>query len=200
MSCLVHDSKWWPLQKRLCTALLEVYWRRRGQVCFGRSSRGHLWWSHGGKVPRKKDHEGRLFLACDSARCSGFHKKVQQLPKIWKRPTSPRREDDGHHFPLTICTMWNWHHRASTTMEEASKVLVVINYFTKWVEAKAIATIIKVKVRRFVWKNIVCRFKIPQTIISDNGRQFDSQGLRSFYSSLGIKKKYSSPRHPQANG
>ena len=75
-------------------------------------------------------------------------------------------------------------------------LLVVINYFTKWVEAKAIATIIKVKVRRFVWKNIVCRFRIPQTIILDNGRQFDSQGLRSFYSSLGIKKKYSSLGHP----
>ena len=123
MGCLVHDAKWRPLQKRLCIALLEVYWRRRGQVCFGRNSRGHLQWSHGGKVPRKKDHEGGLFLAYDSARCSGFRKKVQQLPKIWKRPTSPRREDDGHHFPLTICTMWNWHHQASTTMEEASKVL-----------------------------------------------------------------------------
>ena len=36
-----------------------------------------------------------------------FVKKVQQLPKIWKRPTSPRREDDNHHFPLTICTMCN---------------------------------------------------------------------------------------------
>ena len=40
----------------------------------------------------------------------------------------------------------------------------------------------------------------PQTIISDNGRQFDSQGFRSFCSSLGIKNKYSSLGHPQANG
>ena len=37
-------------------------------------------------------------------------------------------------------------------------------------------------------------------IISDNGRQFDSQGFRLFYSSLGIKNKYSSLGHPQANG
>ena len=52
-------------------------------------------------------------------------------------------------------------------------LLVAIDY-TKWVEAKALATIIEAKVQNFVWKNIVCRFGIPRTIISDNGRQFDS--------------------------
>jgi len=79
-------------------------------------------------------------------------------------------------------------------------LLVPIDYFTKWVKAEALATITEAKVRSFVWKNIVCRFGIPQTIISDNGHQFDSQGFRSFCSSLGIKNKYSSLGHPQANG
>ena len=78
-------------------------------------------------------------------------------------------------------------------------LLVAIDYFTKWVEAKALATITKAKVQNFVWKNIVCRFGIPRTIISDNGRQFDSRAFRSFCSNLGIKNKYSSPGHPQAN-
>ena len=45
----------------------------------------------------------------------------------------------------------------------------------------------------------MCRFGIPQTIISDNGHQFGNQGFKSFCSSLGIKNKYSSPGHPQAN-
>ena len=79
-------------------------------------------------------------------------------------------------------------------------LLVAIDYFTKWVEAEALATITETKVQNFVWKNIVCRFGIPRTIISDNGRQFDSQAFRSFYSNLGIRNKYSSPGHPQANG
>ena len=48
-------------------------------------------------------------------------------------------------------------------------LLVAINYFTKWVEAEALATITEAKVWNFVWKNIVCRFGIPRTIISDNG-------------------------------
>ena len=79
-------------------------------------------------------------------------------------------------------------------------LLVAIDYFTKWVEVEALATIIETKVQNFVWKNIICRFGIPRTIISDNGRQFYSQAFRSFCSNLGIRNKYSSPGHPQANG
>ena len=75
-------------------------------------------------------------------------------------------------------------------------LLVVIDYFTKWVEAEALATITETKVQYFIWKNIVCRFEIPKTIISDNKLQFDSQAFRSFCLNLGIRNKYSSPGHP----
>jgi len=79
-------------------------------------------------------------------------------------------------------------------------LLVAIDYFTKWVEAEALATITKARIQNFVWKNIICRFEVPRTIIIDNGRQFDNQGFRDFCSSLGIKNQFSSPGHPQANG
>ena len=79
-------------------------------------------------------------------------------------------------------------------------LLVITDYFKKWVEAEALATITETKVQNFVWKNILCRFGIPRTIISDNGRQFDSHGFTLFSLSLGIKNKYSSLGNPQANG
>ena len=66
-------------------------------------------------------------------------------------------------------------------------LLVAIDYFTMWVEAKTLATITEARIWSFVWKNIICRFGIPRTIILDNGRQFDSQGFRDFCSGLGIK-------------
>ena len=53
-------------------------------------------------------------------------------------------------------------------------LLVTIDYFTKWVEAEALATITEAKVQNFVWKNIVYRFGILRTIISDNDHQFDN--------------------------
>ena len=79
-------------------------------------------------------------------------------------------------------------------------LLVTIDYFTKWVEAEALATITEARIQNFVWKNIICKFGILLTIISDNGRQFNSQDFRDFYSGLGIKNQFSSPGHPQANG
>ena len=79
-------------------------------------------------------------------------------------------------------------------------LLVAINYFTKWVEAEALAKITKAKIRSFVWKNIICRFRIPMTIILNNRRQFDNQGFRNFCSNLCIRFQFSSPGHPQANG
>ena len=67
-------------------------------------------------------------------------------------------------------------------------LLLAINYLTKWVEAKPLATITEDKIQTFVWKNIVCRFGIPRTIISNNGRQFDSRRFKEFYAKLGIQK------------
>jgi len=51
-----------------------------------------------------------------------------------------------------------------------------------------------------VWKNIVCRFGLPQVIITDNGRQFTDRGLAEFYEKLNIKHVPSSVEHPQTNG
>lgn len=49
-------------------------------------------------------------------------------------------------------------------------LLITIDYFTKWVEAEALATITEAKIQNLIWKNIVCRFRIPRMIILDNGR------------------------------
>ena len=48
-------------------------------------------------------------------------------------------------------------------------VIVATNYFTKWVEAEALANIHHVDVKKFVWKNIVTRFGVLEMLISDNG-------------------------------
>ena len=93
------------------------------------------------------------------------------------------------------------HHGPLPDGIKTAKVLVVgINYFTKWVKAKALATITEKNIRSFVWRNIMCRYRIPRVLVSDNGRQFDNNAFRDFYSELGIKNHYSSPAHPQANG
>ena len=66
-------------------------------------------------------------------------------------------------------------------------LIVVIDYFTKWVEAEPVTTIGEAKVTSFVWKNIICRFGVPHVIKSDNGKQFDNPKFRKFYQDLGVK-------------
>ncbi|XP_022859985.1 uncharacterized protein LOC111380604 [Olea europaea var. sylvestris] len=78
--------------------------------------------------------------------------------------------------------------------------IVAIDYFTKWIEAELLAKIIEVNTSKFFWKNIICRFRILHSIVSDNGRQFDNKKVRNLCAELGIKKHLSTPRHPQANG
>ena len=55
-------------------------------------------------------------------------------------------------------------------------------------------------VTRFIWKNIVFRFGILRSIVSDNGPQFNSRVYRDFCQELKIRNLYSTPRYPQSNG
>ena len=85
-------------------------------------------------------------------------------------------------------------------MRQLKFLIVGIDYFTKWVEAETLATITEKNVRSFIWRSIICRFRIPRILVLDNGKQFDNVSFRDFCSQLGIRNYYSSPAHPQANG
>ena len=75
-------------------------------------------------------------------------------------------------------------------------LLVGIDYFTKWVEAEPLMNIRDVDAKKFIWKNIVTRFGVPCTLISDNGLQFDSKSFRRYCWDLGITNKYSTLTYP----
>ena len=79
-------------------------------------------------------------------------------------------------------------------------LLVSTDYFTKWVKVKPLANIKDVDAKKFVWKNIVTRFGIPYTLISNNGLQFNSKVFRRYCYELGITNRYSIPAYPQENG
>ena len=79
-------------------------------------------------------------------------------------------------------------------------LLVDTDYFTKWVEAELLANIRDVDAKKFIWKNIVTKFEVPHTLISDNGLQFDSKAFRRYCSKLGIANRYFTSVYPQGNG
>ncbi|GJX10793.1 reverse transcriptase domain-containing protein [Tanacetum coccineum] len=79
-------------------------------------------------------------------------------------------------------------------------LIVVIDYFTKWVEANPVATITGNQVKKFIWDNIVCRFGLPREIVSDNGKQFRDNPFKDWCEKLCIRQCFASVKHPQTNG
>ena len=77
---------------------------------------------------------------------------------------------------------------------------MAVDYFTKWVETEVLANIQDMGVKKFMWKNIVTRFGVSDSLISSNGLQFDNKAFQEFCCDLIIKNIYSTPAYPQSNG
>ena len=75
-------------------------------------------------------------------------------------------------------------------------VVLTINYFTKWIEVEALASITPAKIREFVYKDIVYRYRVPHTIVSNNNTQFDCEEFKEFYDDLQIKNVFTSVMGP----
>ncbi|GLT99508.1 hypothetical protein SLE2022_169450 [Rubroshorea leprosula] len=79
-------------------------------------------------------------------------------------------------------------------------LVVAVDYFTKWIEAKPLSTTTERKIEEFLFNSILCRFGIPKRIIADNGPQFRAAALRSFCNDYGIELTLTSVYTPQSNG
>jgi hypothetical protein len=74
--------------------------------------------------------------------------------------------------------------------------VVAVEYFSKWIEAKPLATITSATVQKFFYQNIVCRFGVPKAIAVDNGTQFYIETFKVFCDQIGTKIHFKSVRHP----
>ncbi|KAK8926277.1 hypothetical protein KSP39_PZI018153 [Platanthera zijinensis] len=79
-------------------------------------------------------------------------------------------------------------------------LLVIIDYFSKWLEIKPLAKVTSQVIRNFVSGEIICRHGLPQAIVTDNGPQFASEEFISFCTQLGIDLRFASVHHPRSNG
>ena len=77
-------------------------------------------------------------------------------------------------------------------------LLVAIDKFTKWIEAKPITTIDSKEAVKFL--DIVYRFGVPNSIITDNGTNFTGHHFQEFAEGYGIRIHWASVGHPRTNG
>ena len=84
--------------------------------------------------------------------------------------------------------------------EQRKYVFIAEDYFTIWVEAEAVRGIKTRDVISFLWKIIITRFGVPQSMVFDNGPQFDTVNLKTWLKDQGISYNFASVAYPQANG
>ena len=79
-------------------------------------------------------------------------------------------------------------------------VLVIQDYFTKWVEAFPLPNEQAVTVAEVLASEWVCRYGAPQTLHSDQCRNFESEVFQEMCKLFGIDKTHTTPFRPQSDG
>jgi len=78
-------------------------------------------------------------------------------------------------------------------------LLVAVDKFTKWIEAKPITNIHSEEVVKF-FLDIIYRFDVPNYIITDHGTNFTGKKFLDFSNGYGIRINWASVGHPRTNG
>ncbi|XP_074355655.1 uncharacterized protein LOC141695296 [Apium graveolens] len=93
-------------------------------------------------------------------RCQKYAPIVRQPPEMLTSIKS-----------LITFAMWRMDILGHFLMTTAQRkfLVVAIDYFTKWIEAKPLEKIITNQVAQFLWENILCKYGIPCILVTDNG-------------------------------
>jgi hypothetical protein len=79
-------------------------------------------------------------------------------------------------------------------------IIVAMDYFTKWPEARALKEATAKEVSKFIYEEIVCRHGCPKRILSDRGTHFNNKVVEELLSKFNVKHGFSTPYHPKTNG
>jgi hypothetical protein len=79
-------------------------------------------------------------------------------------------------------------------------IIVAIDYFTKWVEACSFKNVTQVAVTRFVKNNIICRYGMPEMLITNNASNLNNRMMDQLRQQFKIQHHNSVPYRPKMNG
>ena len=77
-----------------------------------------------------------------------------------------------------------------------SYILVIGDYFTRWMEAFAIPNQEATTIARVITQEVFCRFSPPEQLHSDQGKQFESELISEICKLLGVAKTRTTSYHP----
>ncbi|XP_048613398.1 uncharacterized protein K02A2.6-like [Brassica napus] len=117
-------------------------------------------------------------MAADADRQAKHCNKCQRQAPVSKLPPENRKSISS----LWPFRKWGMDIVGKFPMAPGQKVflLVVTDYFSKWVEAEALSRITDLQIHKFLWTYVITRFGVPHEIVTDNGPQFTSHNFKEF--------------------
>ena len=88
----------------------------------------------------------------------------------------------------------------TTSSEGYSYILVCVDLYTSWVEAGPLKTITAAEVCQMFFNLVISRHGCPNSVITDQGKQFVSKMWHQLFTSLGIAQRMASAYHHETNG
>ena len=79
-------------------------------------------------------------------------------------------------------------------------IVVTIDHFTKWVEARALELNDAQNILVFIYEDIICCHGVPQIITSDRGSEFVNELIKALTHVYKIHHIKITAYHPQGNG
>ena len=79
-------------------------------------------------------------------------------------------------------------------------VLVVGDYFTKWKEAYQLPDMEALSIAKVLVSEFICRFGVPDSIHTDQGKNFEAKVIQEICHLLGVTKTRTTPYHLQSDG
>ena len=193
----LHNDRRQNLQMEIFRTTHDVSGMREGEKRYGGSSlwvlRKPFWW----KVTSSEIKRHGYYWPTMIRDCEKFARKCQRHAPTNRQPaevlssiTSP--------YPFM-----RWAMDIVGPLHNSKQkhfLLVLTDFFSKWVETDSYASIKDVQVENFVWKNIICRHGVPYEILTDNGSQFISTRFKAFCKKWKIRLNKSTPRYSECNG
>ncbi len=79
-------------------------------------------------------------------------------------------------------------------------IIIATDYLTKFAEVRALKSLVKQEVARFLYEQVFTQFGIPLEIVSNNGPQFLSEVVENLLARLAMKHMFTTMYKPSTNG
>jgi len=114
------------------------------------------------------------------------------------------RSEDEELKNIPICDMF---HRVAMdtagplpeTKSGNKYILVAIDHYSKWCEAKVVTDHGAKTAARFLEDDIICRYGVPKFVLTDNGGEWAAE-FEVMCKDYGIQHQHTAPQWPQCNG